>query len=177
MGNKMEAPRVKKRIVYLKEGFQNFVYHLDNITEIILWIGLGLILFAIVFHVIGRYFFGKTYMGTMELIRYTMVWTSMLGASNAFTSGEHIGMELLKNKVSKRTWWWISIFANTLLCIFLVAMLIGGIKLSFINWNQISLGMQIPMFYPYLAIPVGALFMFFHVLLNILNTITSNKFI
>ncbi|MBA7571424.1 TRAP transporter small permease [Candidatus Atribacteria bacterium 1244-E10-H5-B2] len=172
----MEAPGVKK-IVYLKGSFQNFVYQLDNVTEIILWIGVSLILFAVVFHVIGRYFFGKTYMGTMELIRYTMIWTSMLGASNAFTSGEHIGMELLKNKVSKRTWWWISILANVLLCIFLIAMLIGGTKLSFINWNQISLGMQIPMFYPYLAIPVGALFMFFHVLLDILNTITSNKFI
>jgi len=173
----MEAPRDKKRTLYLKESFQKFVYRLDNVTEIILWIGVSLILFAVVFHVIGRYFFGKTHMGTMELIRYTMVWTSMLGASNAFTSGEHIGMGLLKNKVSKRTWWWINLLANTLLCIFLVAMLIGGIKLSFINWNQISLGMQIPMFYPYLAIPVGALFMFFHVLLDILNIIISNKFI
>ncbi|GAJ03541.1 unnamed protein product [marine sediment metagenome] len=173
----MEVPRINKRIVCLKEGSQNFVYHLDNITEIILWMGLGLILFAVVFHVIGRYFFGKTYMGTMELIRYTMIWTSILGASNAFTSGEHIGMEFLRNKVSKRTWSRISLLANILLCIFLIAMLIGGIKLSFINWNQISLGMQIPMFYPYLAIPVGALFMFFHVLLNILNIIASNKFI
>jgi len=173
----MEAPRVKNRIVYLKEDFQNFVYRLDNVTEIILWIGVSLILFAVVFHVIGRYFFGKTHMGTMELIRYTMVWTSMLGASNAFTTGEHIGMELLKNKVSKRTWCRISLLANILLCIFLVAMLVGGIKLSFINWNQISLGMQIPMFYPYLAIPIGALFMFFHVLLDILNIIISNKFI
>lgn len=167
----MEASKEKKKVVYLKESFKHAIEYLDNITETILWIGIGLILFAVVFHVIGRYFFGITYMGTMELIRYTMIWTSLLGASNAFTSGEHIGMEILKNKVSKRTWQRISLVANISLCIFLIAMLIGGIKLSFINWNQISLGMQISMFYPYLAIPIGALFMFFHVLLDILNII------
>jgi len=174
MGNKMEAPSFKKKVICLKENFQHFIEYLDNTTATFLWIGMGLMLFAIVFHVIGRYFFGRTYMGTMELIRYTMVWTSMLGASNAFTSGEHMGIELLKNKVLKKTWSRIDLLANILLCVFFVAMLIGGIKISFKNWNQISLGMQIPMFYPYLAIPVGALFMFFHVLLNILNIITSN---
>jgi len=173
----MEAPRRRipllERIVRLKNWYQRFVNYLDGIIRVVLWVGISLIMFAVVFHVVGRYFFGKTYMGTMELVRYTMIWVSLLGASAAFGSEEHVGIKVLQLALPKRRWFWISMSGNLLLCVFLVAMIIGGVEISLRNWHQISLGMQIPMFYPYLAVPIGALLMLLYVLVNILNSIIS----
>lgn len=52
-------------------------------------------------------------------------------------------------------------------------MVVGGIEISMRNMAQISLGLQIPMGYPYLAIPVGASFMVLYVLLNVLEDMTG----
>jgi len=174
----MEALRRRvplgERIVWLRDWFQHFVNYLDRIIRVVLWAGMGLLMFAVVFHVVGRYFFGKTYVGTLELVRYTMIWISLLGASAAFGCEEHIGIKALQNVLSKKSWFWISILGNLLLCIFLVAMLRGGIEITLRNWYQISLAMRIPMFYPYLAVPVGALLMALYVLVSILNSIISS---
>ncbi|MEA3359143.1 MAG: TRAP transporter small permease [Thermodesulfobacteriota bacterium] len=176
-GKKMEAPRMRitfaEKIHLLRDWFRHVIDHLDGIIRVVLWIGISLIMFTVVFHVVGRYFFGKTYMGSMELVRYTTIWVSLLGASVAFGSGEHVGITSLQNALSKQSWFWISILGNLLLCVFLVAMAIGGVEITLRNLHQTSLGLQIPMFYPYLAIPVGALFMLLYVLLNILNSIIS----
>jgi len=173
----MEAPRMRisfaERMHLLRDWSKHVIDHLDGLIRVVLWIGMSLIMFAIVFHVVGRYFFGKTYMGTMELVRYTMIWVSLLGASAAFGSEEHICIEALRNALSKQSWFWISISGNVLLCVFLVAMATGGVEITLRNWHQTSLGMQIPMFFPYLAIPIGALFMLLYVLVNIFNSIIS----
>jgi len=162
-----------EKIVWLRDWLQYFVNYLDRIIRVVLWVGMSLIMFAVVFHVVGRYFFGKTYVGTLELIRYTTVWISLLGASAAFGSGEHVGIKALQNKLSKRSWFWISTLASFLLCFFLVAMIRGGIEIALRNWHQISPAMRIRMFYPYLGVPLGGGFMLLYVLVNILNSIIS----
>jgi len=165
-----------EKIVWLRDRLQYFVDYLDWSIRVVLWAGMSLIMFAVVFHVVGRYFFGKTYVGTLELVRYTMVWISLLGASAAFGSGEHVGIKVLQNKLSKKSWFWISTPASLLLCLFLVVMIKGGVEITLRNWHQISLAMRIPMFYPYLAVPIGAGLMLLYLLVNILNSIVSKAF-
>jgi TRAP-type C4-dicarboxylate transport system permease small subunit len=135
--------------------------------------GVAAIMFAIIFHVSGRYLFGKTYMGTMELIRYTMIWVSLLGAVLAFRVNEHVKITVFDNLLSARNNLRLGIVAHLFLMIFLVAMVIGGIDISMRNMQQVSLGLQIPMGYPYLAIPVGAGFMILYVLFMVLENMTE----
>jgi TRAP-type C4-dicarboxylate transport system permease small subunit len=161
------------RLYGISTGYTGFLNRIDLLLKLIIGTGIALIMFAIIFHVVGRYLFGKTYMGTMELIRYTMIWVSMMGASVAFRTREHICVNLLANVLNKKNLKRLQITCNLGLLAFLYAMVSGGVEISIRNLNQISLGMQIPMFYPYLAIPVGAGFMALHVLEDCLKLLAG----
>ncbi len=159
-----------KSIILLLNLINSLVFGLDHIVRVLLAVGMSVILSAIVFHVVGRYFFGKTYMGTMEMVRYTMIWVSILGAAAAFTCKQHVVIEMLSNKFPKQVWFWCRICGDLLLCGFFVAMIYGGQYLAIRNFGQTSLGLQIPMFYPYLAIPVGGSLMLLYTLADLFNT-------
>lgn len=159
-----------KPIVLLSNLLKGLVLGLDRVVRVLLAAGMGIILSAIVFHVVGRYFFGKTYMGTMELVRYTMIWVSILGAAAAFICKEHVVIDMLSGKLPEKVWFWCRIGGDLLLCWFFVAMIYGGQSLTIRNFSQTSLGLQIPMFYPYLAIPVGGALMLLYTLSDLLNT-------
>lgn len=148
---------------------------INRLVRIIIGLGMLTMMSAIVFHVGGRYFFSKTYMGTMELIRYTMVWVSMLGAACAFISLDHVSVNLLGGYLSRRMWAKVRILGNFLLGFFMLAMFLGGIEIGLRNWHQTSMGLRIPMFFPYLAIPVGSLLTFPHIILNILKAAVETR--
>lgn len=156
-------------IMAIQQALKYGIALLDKLIRFFLAIGMGIIMFAVVFHVFGRYFIGKTHMGTMELVRYTMVWVTMIGTSAAFGSGDHVAITFFKERVPKAAWFWFNFTGNTVLCLFLVIMIIGGVEISFNNLNQTSLGLQISMFYPYLAIPVGGCIMLPYILSNLLE--------
>ena len=140
----------------------------DRAIHLVLAFGMAIILFAVVFHVFGRYFFGKTYMGTMELVRYTMIWVSMLGTAAAFGVKEHPCIAFFEERLSPRAWFPFHLFGYLMLCVFLVVMIIGGVQISLKNWHQTSLGLQIPMLFPYLAIPVGGIAMLPYIVMDML---------
>jgi len=141
----------------------------DQVLRYVVALGVATILFAIIFHICGRYFFGRTYMGTMELLRYTMIWISLLGAVLAFRANEHVTVNLFKGRLSPGNLLRLSIAAEIFLLVFLLAMVVGGLEISLRNMTQVSLGLQIPMGYPYLAIPVSGSFMILYVLFNVIE--------
>jgi TRAP-type C4-dicarboxylate transport system permease small subunit len=164
------VPSFYLRTLFLTQSVLAFCLRYLNIAiRYLLAVGMAVIMFAVVFHVFGRYFVGKTYMGTMELVRYTMVWVTMLGAAYAFGSQEHVAIFFFRNFMSGKAWFCINFAGNALLCLFLVIMVIGGIEISIKNLNQTSLGLQVSMFFPYLAIPVGGFIMIPYILNNILE--------
>lgn len=143
---------------------------MDWVLNYLLALGMGIIMFAVVYHVFGRYFVGITHMGTMELVRYTMVWVAMLGAAVAFGAKDHVSIAFFKSRIPRGAWFLLNLTGNALLCLFLVCMVVGGIEISIRNMNQTSLGLQIPMFYPYLSIPVGGCLMLPYILTNFLGS-------
>ncbi|MBM9518201.1 TRAP transporter small permease [Desulforhopalus vacuolatus] len=161
----------KKLLRLVAKGLGGTVNVVDQILRYVVAIGVATIMFAIIFHICGRYFWGITYMGTMELLRYTMIWVSLLGAVLAFRAKEHVIVNIFEGRMSPRNLLRLSIVADTFLFVFLLAMVVGGVEISMRNMNQISLGLQIPMGYPYLAIPVGGGFMILYVLLNVVENI------
>ena len=148
---------------------------LHKAVSVFLAFGMALIMFLVVFHVFGRYFFGKTYMGTMELVRYTMIWISMLGAAAAFGVKEHPCIDFMRLRMPPRIWVKFNMLGYLMLCLFLIGMIIGGFEIAVKNWHQTSLGLQIPMFYPYLGIPVGGMIILPYVFMDMLNAIITAR--
>ncbi len=99
-----------------------------------------------------------------EFSRYTLVWTSFLGASIALKRGLHIGVEVFIAKLSKKKKRLIYLITLIFITFFLLVLIIKGFQMASFNMRQSSPAMRIPMGFPYLAIPVGSLLMILHLL-------------
>ena len=118
----------------------------------------------VVFAVIGRYVFGKSLTWTEEVPRYLLIWISFLGAAACVARREHVGFDVLFNKLPDRVRR-------------VVGALIGVLILAF-GWNMFRYGIvfvkdfgpdlmeTIPFtnYWYYVAMPIsGALLLLFSV--------------
>jgi TRAP-type C4-dicarboxylate transport system permease small subunit len=126
---------------------------------------LGGVMFLIVLtQVIFRYVLSHPLPWSEESARYLMIWVTCLAASEAYAKGNHIGVTLIvaavKPKMRK-----IMILAIHLI----VAALCGfiayeGFILSYLLIDQVSPALEVPMTWPYLAIPTAASLIFIQAL-------------
>jgi len=106
-----------------------------------------------------------------ELARYLMIWTGMVGSFVALREGRHIGVTLVVNRLPPRAAAGVAVFVQVLTILFLFILAKQGLALALINLNQLSPAMRIPMFFPYLAVPVGAALMIIELAAGVLQGI------
>ena len=106
-----------------------------------------------------------------ELARYLMIWTGMVGAFVALREGRHIGVTMVVDRLPPRAAAGVSVFVQAATILFLVILAKQGLALTLVNLNQLSPAMRIPMFYPYLAVPLGAALMIVELAAGILQTL------
>ncbi|MFB0516549.1 MAG: TRAP transporter small permease [Candidatus Neomarinimicrobiota bacterium] len=104
---------------------------------------------------------------TEELAGFLLIWIGLLGASYAFYTRAHLGIDVLTARlvgVKKRV---VEIGISLVVLLFaLFILVIGGLRLVNLTFtlNQISPAMGIPMGYVYLVLPItGILMMFFSI--------------
>lgn len=128
----------------------------------------ALVLFA---NVILRYVFHSGLSWAEELIRYLMIWITFIGGSVCVRRGAHIRMDFLMTMLSPRVAELLTRFVYFLSGAFCLGLLWYSRRLvAFtIRLHQTSPAMGIPMWVPYMAIPVGSVLMaweFFRVALS-----------
>jgi len=111
-----------------------------------------------------RYLFGKSLYITEEFTRYLMVWVVFLASSLAIREDSHISIGILVNRFRGRTRSWLNLIAQALLVIFLVFLIIEGIIALRFQMDQIIPSLGLPIFWFYLAIPVGSFLMILNLL-------------
>ena len=94
-----------------------------------------------------------------ELGRYLFVWISFMGAAAGVRYQVHLGIELLDKVLSPNAYRYVVIAVNLLIQIFLLTIIYWGFKILGVIRLQTSPSMNISMLYPYLAVPVGSIFM------------------
>lgn len=125
-------------------------------------------MFVIVFlQVFFRYVLRAPISWSEEIARYLMVWGCCLVAASAYGYGSHVGVKALVNLLSARKAKWARIAVHLAVSALMVVICYEGFRLSFLLFYQKSAAMQIPMTYPYLAIPVGAFLILLQALLMI----------
>lgn len=135
---------------------------IHRILMVVIFILTALMFLSVFGQVVFRYVLKHPLQGSEELARYLMVWVCCLAASEAYRSRFHVAVSFL-----------IDIFSDTMKkrvdqCIqILVIVLMGviachGFRLSWLLYDQISPALGIPMTWPYLAVPVGAVLIGFH---------------
>lgn len=119
--------------------------------------------------VVARYAFGDPLIWSEEAARYLFVWVSLIGAALATRGGTHYALDALAARLpaaGQR----IARAAALLVSIgFLLVLLRTGIAETQQASLQDSATLPVGMALPYLAIPVGAGLMLFHLLTGLLR--------
>lgn len=130
-----------------------------KLTEVLLAVMLTVLSVLVFAQVFLRYFYGAALFFADELSRYLLVWLGFLGASLGVRAGAHIGVEFLWRALSPRARRAVALLVAALIFAFLAVITVAGAALLPNQLSQLSPGLGISMFWPYLAIPVGGILM------------------
>lgn len=122
---------------------------------------MAVIAMVIPYEVIGRYVFQKMNIWTGEVSTYSLVWASMLGGAVGLKKGYMVSMTSVLDSVTPATARMLKFSMYVLTLGFFGAMFGYGLFQTIYNWKQTSPAIGLIMTFPYAALPLGFLIMFF----------------
>jgi TRAP-type C4-dicarboxylate transport system permease small subunit len=109
--------------------------------------------------VIFRFFIQQPLSWSEEVARYVFVWIIWMGAAVVVKQGGHPSMDLLTKSFSPRWQRLTEIVMALLYVATLLTVVVTGFALVYANMSQPSPAMELPMGFPYAAIPLAAVIM------------------
>jgi len=108
-------------------------------------------------NVVARYVFGSSLTWAGELTVYLFLWSAFFGAAYCFKQDAHISITILLEKVPPRVAKALLLLSHLVTFIYLAAVSWYGYEylLLDIELDERSIDLDIPMWIPYLAIPVA----------------------
>lgn len=134
-----------------------------HVVEILTMVVMALLVIDVLWGVVSRFVLGAQSRFTEELATMLLIWVSLLGASLAYGSGQHLGVDFFVGKLhpdARR-------LARAIVAIVVAAfgasvMVYGGVLLfsRTLASGQVSPAMGLPIGYVYLVVPIsGGLFL------------------
>jgi TRAP-type C4-dicarboxylate transport system permease small subunit len=125
----------------------------------------ALIVIVLTTEVIARYLFSSSFRWSEELSRFLFIWLIFIGASYAALKKSHIYIETFFTLLPKKVKPYAQLIGNVIWLVFSIFACYLGIDqtLAMYNTAQLSPGLQIPMYFVYVSIPLGYLLMTFRV--------------
>lgn len=126
----------------------------------------SLIIIVLTMEVVARYVFSSSFRWSEELSRFLFIWLIFISASYAVIKKSHIYIETFFMILPKKVKPYAQLIGNVVWLLFSLFACYLGVDqtLAIFNTSQLSPGMQIPMYFVYVAIPIGYLLMSFRVL-------------
>ena len=146
-----------------------FVLIMDKMNlllKILIGTFLAVALVVLTWQIISRAIFNAPLSWSSELLRYLLVWITFMGAGLAIRYSKLIRLEFLFSlfKFPPKAEKGIRGLAMVITMAFCVIILMYSVQILEIVHMQKSAAMHIPMSIPYLAIPLGTLFMLLNTL-------------
>lgn len=127
---------------------------LEQFTRVTGIFCISLLFVLMILQVFMRYGFGYSHFITEELGRYLLIWATMAGMALECRQGGHIRVAFLADKLPARlrTSW--ALLLNILVLLLFLVIIYTGLSSMVFNHGQESPGLQIPLSWPFAAIPV-----------------------
>ena len=108
-------------------------------------------------NVVARYGFNYSITWASELTVYLFLWSMFFAAAYCFKLGEHISINLVVERVNKKFAKLIILFSYLVTLVFLCAVSYYGYEylLLVIELEEMSVDLEVPMWIPYLVIPIS----------------------
>jgi C4-dicarboxylate transporter DctQ subunit len=112
------------------------------------------------YNVVARYVFDSSLTWASELTIFLFLWSTFFGAAYCFKEDAHISISVLLDKVSAGTAKALMLLSHTVSFVFLAAVSFYGYKYLqlVIELEEMSIDLEIPMWIPYLVIPIAFAF-------------------
>ncbi|BBS93879.1 ATP-independent transporter subunit [Klebsiella sp. WP7-S18-CRE-02] len=147
---------------------------LDRLLEAVCCLVLAMMVAVSCWQVISRYIVGQPSTITEELLRFSLVWISMLGMAYVAGKQQHISLTILVDKVSAQVrHGWMIVLQLTFMAFSTWILIIGGLKISAISMLQISPALDIPMGQVYYALPIAGVLIIIYSVLNIIDSLRA----
>ncbi len=140
------------------DKLEDFGDWLGKITLFVVIILTGILVITVLTGVFFRYIIRDSLSWTEELARYLMIWAALLAVSVGIKDKEHVGIQLLIKQFPPRITKFITFVVYIITIIFLAVLTFKGYQVADKAKNQLSLALNISMYWPLMSIPVsGAL--------------------
>lgn len=150
----------------------NIVESIEKVISIILIAAIMIILFLAVIY---RYFLKDPIFWANEASIFMMAWLTFLGGSLSLKYRSQAAITMLVNRLSKKNQHILNIVTHIIILIFIGILLYYSYSWV-LNLSDIkSSSMRIPMWIPYLSVPVGLTFAFIHILDQLIDFFKVNR--
>ncbi|WP_404455016.1 TRAP transporter small permease [Virgibacillus necropolis] len=149
-----------------------WIESIEKVISIILIAALTLVLASSVFY---RYFLNEPIYWASEASIFMMAWLTFIGGSLGLKYKSQASITFLVERFSKGGKRILDIISHILILLFLILLIYLSYEWIFSLTSQKSSAMRIPMWIPYLSVPVGLTFSFIHLLNYTINLVKNNK--
>lgn len=133
---------------------------LDKILEALMCVMIILMVFGCIWQIVTRFILKNPSDWTEEFVRYTLIWTTMLGVPYAYGKDKHISIGFVTATFTPKGLAMDKIFNDILiLAVSAVIMVAGGVMVTSNAAGQVSAALQIPMQVYYVGVPVCGVLM------------------
>ena len=141
---------------------------------ILLLVAMACIVFA---NVVLRYTTGDSIVWAEEVARHLMIWVTFLGAGLVLRFGGHVAIDNLHQAVSTRSARWLRTVVAVGIGVFCLVMTYFSVLYVWATRFQTTAATDIPSSFIYLAMPMGFLLMFVHLLFIVRSYIADGSYI
>lgn len=157
------------------ETVKKFEKILDIVVRFIMAAAMLLLLIFGTYQIFTRWVLNNPSTFTDELLRYLLIWASMIGSAYCFYKDEHLALDLVKDRVKGKAALVLAVFIEVAILFFVIYVFVyGGWKLA-ANATNVSSVMRIPMGILYMIFPVSGVFIVLARVLKYVQIINNKK--
>jgi TRAP-type C4-dicarboxylate transport system permease small subunit len=145
-----------KMFLALLDGALRLLRRIVIVTIIALF---AYMIVAVTAQVIARYTFSFNIAWATETATIAQIWLVLIGAGYAMHKGLHVGVGIVAAMLPSIAQRVLNAIVTALALWFLWIVFSGSFRLLTIGAIQTSPALQIPMYYPYLVIPIGTAYL------------------
>ncbi len=149
---------------------------LDKTIEVFACVIMTMMVLVACWQVISRYVFNDPSTFSEELLRFSLVWLSVIGLAYVAGKTEHISLTLFLDKFPRNLVKYWNMLIQIVFILFAVyIMIIGGWKVSSNAMMQVSPVLQLSMGKVYYALPLSGVLIIVYSLMNIVDLLKPQR--
>lgn len=156
------------------EAFRKVAKRVFDIYFTIGVLAMALLAFLVVFTVIARYFFHLSWKELSEFNTTLFAFTTFWGMGANIIMDEHVIIDIFYDRVPPALKRWLAIFNHLIVLVIDLVFTWQGVGYVQMAGKQLSMGMEIPMYYMYGIMPVAGVICAICVVFKILILATSD---